>query len=941
MPITVNPSTTSPIGLSYDPTQKLWSFNPEPTRPLLSDTPPNTTYYINAVYTGTATVGANVAPVLTKFEISPTSIGNSTNTVFSGAGRGQTYTLTTTKSGPISASGPEGFPSFRDKINGDVQNVLGGPIPAWNPRLGGPNVGQVLSDWNNTVMGAGGIYEQLQTAQNNAQINQTVIRPFNDQVAANNKGYNDAIAIIGTAQGGDYVAVRDKLRALNLSPAITSALENGFKAFYRTEKLQTWNPALGANPPYGAFDAAYYKQQNPALAQQWATAVANDDIDITERYGENGFYLQHYTTQGKPAGLRGNAAEVTQAANAYLEKKPTDIDLQNVRNLQLGVDTATQTTRLLAIPEIAAEWEKAKQNDPYWNQLAKTNYLDVTKPDDFAALFRLSNRPEDKQISLNYNINAGYGITELEDALNAAVGTKATVDVKKFGALAQDVLKQTIEEMKKAKSKESMLSLLNGFGGFGEIVDINKTLSNSILGDTGVGGVLSFTSKGNPQDVLEKSLQNITGVNNNVAYNWQQWFDNTLKQRYQQDLELGLTQDQASEKVAIEGAFAREFIDKYLLPRFNTSRSMDEFVEYLDVRQEEQNPFQTQDMLNAVKLVADLRSTQYLDQLKLATDRAFDPVFYFNPTGDQAREALYQEQAATVAQDWAAAKAGDPYWQQQAYRFGVNVDDKAAFARLHFQVKGQGKGYDAAEDILNASKVSNEIYNNIFPALQSEALKQGTVFGIFTTPEEFATELLKGIDPNNPTQWNDVLKRYGLSDFKGSIDELKEYLVQALRTGSAQRIREEIKYLNEQREKPTQQNLGITYIQRPEDYKTVSTQGDTQLYKIFQSAGYQGTEDEFYTKLFPDIDRSEQQLLTKAGANSGLQFNTLDLKDPFASLGTIESFFETPQDTTTAKTTDSTSNYFKLDLGTAPDTTYKSATGQKILGEFTSMFKGF
>jgi hypothetical protein len=62
-----------------------------------------------------------------------------------------------------------------------------------------------------------------------------------------------------------------------------------------------------------------YKTQSPAAAQQWATAVANDDIDITQRYGEGGFYLQHYTTQGKPAGLRGNKAEVTAAANQYLE----------------------------------------------------------------------------------------------------------------------------------------------------------------------------------------------------------------------------------------------------------------------------------------------------------------------------------------------------------------------------------------------------------------------------------------------------------------------------------------------------------------------------------------------------------------------------------------------------------------------------------------------
>jgi hypothetical protein len=106
---------------------------------------------------------------------------------------------------------------------------------------------------------------------------------------------------------------------------------------------------LGARPPYGTFDPSYYKTQNdPTVpAQQWASAVANDDIDITQRYGENGFYLQHYTTQGKAAGARGNEAEVTAAANQYVEDTPTDVDIQAARTLQLGVDTDTQTDRLL------------------------------------------------------------------------------------------------------------------------------------------------------------------------------------------------------------------------------------------------------------------------------------------------------------------------------------------------------------------------------------------------------------------------------------------------------------------------------------------------------------------------------------------------------------------------------------------------------------------
>lgn len=768
---------------------------------------------------------------------------------------------------------------------------------------------------------------------------------LNTQNTAKNQAYDKTVSIASSTKGGDYTAQRQIIRSFgNIDSTLKNQLEQEFKNFYKTEKLQEWNIALGAKPLYGDFDPNYYKQTYPQVASEWQAAVANDDIDITERYGENGYYLQHYTNQGKPAGFRGNAPEITQAAAAYLEKKPTDQDLQAVRNLQLGVDTGTQTNRLLNVPEIAAEWEKAKNRDPYWVQLAKDNYLDIEKPDDFIALFRISDRPEDKQVSLNYNINAGYGITELEDALNQAVGEKASVDVKKFGALAQDVLKQTIEEMKQAKAKENMLSLMGGFGGFSEIMNINKELAGSILGDSGVGGILAFTSKGNPEESLEKSLQNITGVKNNSTYNWQQWFDNELKTRYEQDLELGYTTSEAAEKVKIEGQFAREFIDKYLVPRFNTSRSMDEFAEYLDIRQEEQNPFQTQDMLNAVSMVANLRSQQYLDQLKASSDRYFDADFYFNPTGDKAREAAYANQAATVAKDWEDAKKGDSYWQQQAYRFGIDINDKAAFAKLHFQVKGQGQGYDAAEDILNASKVSDQIYGKILPALKEEALKQGSIFGQFITPEEFANEMLEGVDPNDQEQWQEVLKQYGLTDFKGNIEELKEYIVETLRTGSAQTIREEIKYLNERRERPTQQVLGLTYIERPEDYKTEMATAETELYKVFQSAGYQGTEDEFYKTMFPDVDRSEQQLLTKAGSGSNLALNKLDFSDPFASLGTIQGFFDEDQEPTSSTTTsekeDDISSYFKIGFD-SDEEDYKSSTGEKILGEFTSMFKGF
>jgi hypothetical protein len=767
---------------------------------------------------------------------------------------------------------------------------------------------------------------------------------LNQQNTHKNQAYDNTVATASSTRGGDYTTQRQLIRnTQNIDSTLKNTLETYYKAFYSTEKLQQWDSTLGAKPPYGTFDPTYYKTQNPAVSQQWASAVANDDIDITQRYGENGFYLQHYTTQGKPTGARGNKAEVTAAANQYLEDTPTDTDLQAARTLQLGVDTDTQTERLLNIPAVASEWEKAKRDDPYWKEQAKEKFLDINKPDEFAALFRLSDRPEDQIVRLNYNANAGYGITELEDAIGEAVGEKATVDVKRFGALTQDVLKQTIDEMKKAKAREQEISMFKGFGAFGEIVDINKELSNSILGDSGVGGILSFTGGGKAQESLEKSLTGITGVNtNNTVYNWQKWFDETLKTKYDQNLELGYTTEEAKEQVKIEAGFAKEFVDKYLIPRFDQSKSMDEFVEYLDVRQSEQNPFQTQDIMNAAKLVADVRAQSYLDQLKATPGRYFDSNFYFSPTGDKAREGAYADQASTVATDWEAAKNGDEYWKSQAYRFGVNIEDKDAFARMHFQVKGQGKGYDPADDILNASKVSDYIYTQILPALKEEALKSGTVFGQFITPEEFADEMLRGLDPNDKSTWDEVLKRYGLEDFKGDITELKEYVKETLRTGSAQEIRENIKYLNEKRQKPTQEKLGVTYIERPEDYKDEGIKGETELYKTFQSAGFKGTEDEFYNNFFPDMDRSEQVLLTKSGKDESLKTTGLDFTDPFASLGTIESFFDADEpEKTTDKPEPKTNSYFRIAMGEDEDEPLtKSKSGSSILGEFTSMFKG-
>jgi hypothetical protein len=908
------------MGVSYDVINKEWSFTPEPTLERRSVNYPEKRYMnvswdnVSSRYYG-QNPGAPPPNLRASISTSPDGSAN--------------------KSFEIPIEWRDGnFRTYMDRLRGHLENNLG-------KRIAYSDVVQsVANDFGRTQQP--GIEKQLREAKDNERINREIIDPYNRQVESTNSQLPEIEATINRTQGDDYVAQRELLKEYGVP-----GLEDNFKAFYLTEKLQEWDPNLGAKPLYGDFDSKYYQDNNLGAVQKWNEAVANDDLDITARYGKDGYYLWHYTNIGQQAGARGNAPEATEAATEYYEK-PTDKDFEDARTLQLGVDMNTSDARLLSVPYIQGQFEAALNGDPYWKQMAKDNYLsiDTEKPEEFAALFRLSQRDEDKQVAFDLNLNQGYGITELEDAINQAVGEKATVDVKRFGALTQNVLKDTIAEMKKAKAKEENLDLLRGFGGFAEIMDINKTIANSLINDTGIGGVYALTGGGPSEDDLEEQLEGLTGVRNNVTYNWQQWFDDTLKEKYDEELELGYTVDEAEANIGIEADFARQFIEDYLQPRFDTSRSMDEFVEYLDVRQEEQNPFQTQDLVNAVNVVADLKSQQYLDQLKNEPGRYFDSEFYFNPTGDTARADKYLEQANTVAEDWEAAKNGDPYWAQQAYRFGIDVNDKDAFARIHFQVKGQGQGYDAAEDILNASKVSDQIYMNILPALEEEALEQGSVFGQFVTPEEFTEELLQGLDPNNSEEWNEVLERYGLKDFQGNLDELKQYIIETLRTGSAQRIREEIKYLNEKKRKPTQRVLGLTYIERPEDYKTVDAEAETQLYSVFRNAGYEGTEDEFYENMFPDLDRSEQQLLTKAGTGEGLEFAELDLSDPFASLGTIEGFFgadEEPE--STANVSDERKreldSFFSLELDPDEEEDYKSDTGKKILGEFTSIFKGF
>ena len=752
---------------------------------------------------------------------------------------------------------------------------------------------------------------------------------LNEKNKKRNKAYADAVITAKTTQSGEYAVKRNELRASDVDDDTKSMLEQQFKAFYRDKKLQVWDSRLGTKPDFGDFDPSYYGTTYQNVKNKYKEYEDDDDIDVTEGYGKENYYWWHYTNQGKAEGKRGNKAEILARARDYLEESPefaeggwenqTDTELAFIRDKQLGIGD-NQTERFLNVPEIADLWEEAKRasqegRSNHFINLGKQYFLDVNKADEFAALFRLSNRPEDKQISFDYSLESGNatGISELEDAITGTIGAQGITDTKKFAALNQNILKDSINELKKAKIKEQELEMLQGFGTFGEIFDINKTLTDSLLNDTGIGGYLPFTGKkgGFDAESLEKQLKGVTGVSNEVVYNWQNWFDTAIKEKYQQDLNLGFSIEEAEDNVRIQREFAESYITDYLQPRFDESRSMNEFVEYLDVRQEEQNPFQTQSLLNALNEIGNRRARTFLDQIRQdAIDaggkRGFNSSFYFDPTVSEGSEEnqKYIKQRDTIASDWDQARDNpdarieglgyDTTWKAQAYRYGVDINNQDQFARLHYQVKGKLPDYrfDGAEDIVNVDKVKNLLYDNILPVLEKEVKNTKTIFGNFIRPEEFADDMIKGLDPNEPESWNKALKELGLEDFEGTLEDLKEFITGTLRTGSAEDIRAQIKFLNEKRKKPDQYLLGVEYIAREEDYKPADKlKGDTQLYKIFQDAGYEGTEDDFYENVFPDLDPGSQQVLSQVGSKDGkitLEGFGKDYRaDPFAAFAGI------------------------------------------------------
>ena len=765
-----------------------------------------------------------------------------------------------------------------------------------------------------------------------------------------------------------------------------NGMKNSYGAYYANERIDSWNGQTdgGTYDLIGQFDNQYYLNQygdSRGINEKWARAVQygdpnspldpNNDLDVTARFGSiQNLAWYDYSNGGKTDGARGSEASETTQADNYNESwdSKTDAEKATIRDQIFGLTGEGETI----------EWG--------------TNILDPTS---------------DATVSF------------LEGKVGELFAAEDLEQQDKFGGLAQDVLKKSVDELRKQQENERQMDIFRGLPGFSEIYDSNKTLVNSLLGDSGIGGYLGMMGV-NTRDVasnLEDQIEGITGIsNNNAQFNWNRWMEGELKPYYENlDRIEGMREDEAGNKVtydltAEEGRqFITKFIDEYITPRFNMSKSMSEFVSYLDTLDEdEQNIFQTQTAMNKLQQTAELSAKQKFNELVNSSDTSvFDADYYFDPTsvleGATAEELennymnvadtlkKYERQRDTVNRDWATAKSNPSSkaglsgtaaaysWEQWAYFYGVDINDKNQFAKLHFQVTGAINQFDPAKDIVGFDTVNNYFKDVLLPLVEQEKISlDDAAFMEFVTPEEFATAMLDGIDPlENEEEWKKVLEQFGIENMDASLEEVKEYIKEAFETGEAQAIREGIKYLNERKEEINQETLGVDYIERDPkeilgeegdievgsqawrdlmisynlsgdltyaqatnallDREEIDAETTNPLYEIFSSNGYAGTQDDFIRDFFPDASREELADLNFVGQalQGGMSLTDIS-SDPFTAMSQFEGFLGGSDRDLYGVDSDrdfeSESNYFDL----FPDEEdYASNTGRGIIDSWT------
>ena len=516
-----------------------------------------------------------------------------------------------------------------------------------------------------------------------------------------------------------------------------------------------------------------------------------------------------------------------------------------------------------------------------------------------------------------------------------------------FRGLAADLLKTTIDKLKEQKARESQFDMFKGLPGFSEIADMGGSISNSILGElggaAGMAGVDAgalFGGKGG-EDGLEQQINNMAGLGflQGSQYNWQKWFDEELSKRYENMKDIKGV-DEANKTYKLEQQFKDSFINDYIKPRFDYSRSIDEFISYIDVKQNEENILQTQTTLNNYQNLINQKTKQFYENLqnrKVGFTSSFyaDPLSAYTKNEDGTypditadKQAKYENQKKAFDAAWQQAKKnpnkaitqlGGKSWNEMSAKYGYSLTDKDQFARLHYNVIGVKREYDGAKDLYTDDDLNQYINEEIVPGIGELDIKFGNKpFMEFVSPEKYADDLLG--DYNIGTEeYTKLLKDLGIDTKNLDPNAVKDQLIEGLRTGRAEDIRAAITYYNENKKRPSQQLLGVSYIEREEDYDKDAINKDANpLYTLFAQSGYQGTEDEFFTNFMPDADRGDMNLIgdTLKGDGIGSMFGNINTSDPFSALSSIGGLMgddtEKMYGDNKPKSSDSGSNYFDI-----------------------------
>ena len=212
---------------------------------------------------------------------------------------------------------------------------------------------------------------------------------------------------------------------------------NQINDFYKAKiKFTKWDPnEYGAKTPVGEFDSTYYKTQVPEVSEKWNEA-------------NKGFSFAGTTVPNL------DITETYEDEAAYLHYHYTSQGKQ--KNIRANRDEAQ-----------AEEASKA------------TYYVEKQKPVTDSDIQRYRDE-------LNGLINA-------EETQEILSGYGDVLREERFEAMRQDVLKKTILKLRAAKLQESQLDFFKALPGMSEIYDFGSTISNELLGDSGLGGYLSMT----------------------------------------------------------------------------------------------------------------------------------------------------------------------------------------------------------------------------------------------------------------------------------------------------------------------------------------------------------------------------------------------------------------------------------------------------------------